>query len=224
MIARTLCIGLLTGLMASSAEPATIHGRVFTAAHEESLLSAAPVSLVFRDSQGQDQRLETETDAGGHFHFIDVSPDTSIQYVLSVDYLGRAFEGSALQFSPGEEEITFNLLLNRPGAGGEGMPAGHPPLGGQPFMGEPAVQQPLHTVLITLWIAVLFAGLALLIRRGPGARGELKPSPKAQSLIRDIASLDNRHSEGIMGDEEYQKVRTSLLQQLRALAGERRRS
>jgi hypothetical protein len=220
MIRRLLLFAFLAGSISTSAISGTIHGLVFSAAHNDSIVAEAPVALVYRDSEDQPRRIETTTDARGHFHFTDVSSDPSIEYILHVAYLGRDFQGSPLQFPPGKEEIEFNVLVNSP-SGSEQLPSSHPPIGGRSLRGEPAVQDPLHTVLIVLWILVLFLGLGLLMRPAPGTGGETKTPPKARALIREIASLDNRYDEGIMGDEEYRKVRGSLLAQLRASLGQR---
>jgi hypothetical protein len=219
-----LAIVLLPVTGAPAARGATLAGRVFTADHPDSIAPGAPVSLIFRPPQGEVQRLQSTADEGGHFHFVDLSPDTSIAYVLRIDYKNLQFLSSPIQFAPGEEVVEFNVLLAGGGAPGGDMPEGHPSIPGEPMQGSPVRPNTLHTILLALWVILVFALLALLARRSASTRGDEILSPAARDLVRDIASLDNRHADGVIGAEEYRKVRDGLMARLRTLSSKRHRA
>lgn len=217
---RTVLHALLLSVLAVPAGAGTISGRLFTADHPDSIAPGVGVTLVYRGQGDELQRLSTQSDETGHFHFLDVSPDTSVSYVLRLDYKGREFLGSPIRFLPGQAEITFNVLLSNQMPPEATLPEGHPALPGSQPIVEPAVQNPVHMVLIAAWIAVLFVGMALLARRsGREPRSGMPAS--ARALARDIASLDLRHTEGAIGLEEYQKVRAGLVARLRSVSKER---
>lgn len=228
---RTLAsIGLLLGLLslpeswgASTACAATIAGRVFTADDPDSIAPGAPVSLVFRPPSGEVQRLQTNSDAEGHFHFMDLSPDTTIAYVLRIDARGMQFLSSPIRFEPGEDVVEFNVLLSggipQGGMPAQEMPAGHPSVPGGPPLGRPVRPNALHTILLALWVTLIFALIAMLARRKTAKSGEPQLPASARGLVRDIASLDNSHAGGVIGEEEYRKVREGLMARLRALIG-----
>ena len=63
-------------------------------------------------------------------------------------------------------------------------------------------------------------GLRAAGDHGPAAQGtrRVTETPAAvRTLVRDIASLDIRHEDGVIGEEEYRKVREGLLTRLRSL-------
>jgi hypothetical protein len=210
-----LAFAILAVWGAGSGFAATIAGRVYTADHPDSIAPGAPVSLVFRPKQGDMQRLQVSADAEGHFHFMDLSADSSIAYVLKIDFKGREFLSSPIRFRPGEDVVEFNVLL----AGGmpqEEMPAGHPSISGGEPEGRPVRPNALHTILIVLWTVILFGLLGVLARRKGSPEGRPLPAG-AKGLIRDIAGLDERHADGVIGEDEYRKVRDGLMTRLRAL-------
>jgi hypothetical protein len=210
-----LCALLLAGV-ALPVGAGTISGRLFTAEHPDSIAPNVSVTLVFRGPGDELQHLSVLSDETGHFHFIDVDADTSIGYVLRLDYKGREFLGTPIRFQPGQAEITFNVLLSDQAPPEGALPEGHPPVQGSEPIVEPAVQKPVHMILIAAWISLLFVGVALLARRGREA-GSGVPAP-ARTLARDIASLDLRHTEGAIGLEEYEKVRAGLVERLRVVS------
>lgn len=216
---RSLLALLLLAGLAGPGLGATIAGHVFTAEHADSTAPHVPVTLIFRDAQDELQRLSAVTDAEGHFHFLDLSADTSIGYVLRIEHRGREFLGAPVRFAPGQTEIDWNVLLSEQAPPAGGLPEGHSPMPGSETTPRPAVQDPWHAVLIALWIALIFTVVALLARRRveASARGSAVP-PEARTLARDIASLDARRTEGVIGPEEYQKVRAGLVERLRAVS------
>jgi hypothetical protein len=207
---------LLAAVLAAPAGAGTISGRLFTAEDPDSVAPNVAVTLVFRGQGEELERLSTTSDETGHFHFMDVNADTSIGYVLRLDYRGREFLGTPMRFLPGQSEITFNVLLSDQAPPEGTLPEGHPPLQESEAVVAPPVQNPLHMVLIVAWITILFIGIALLARR-PREGGAGTPAP-ARSLARDIASLDLRHAEGAIGQEEYEKVRSGLVERLRTVS------
>ena len=218
-------IALIAGALAApafwSATPvgaATIAGRVFTADHPDSIAPGAPVSVVFRPPGGEVQRLQTDADAEGHFHFVDLSADSSIAYVLRIDFKGMQFLSSPIRFEPGEDVVEFNVLIAGGMPQGE-MPSGHPSVPSGPPQGSPVRPNALHTILLALWVTMIFAFLAALIRRKLRPGGERALPAAARGLVRDIASLDNSRAGGVIGEEEYRKVREGLMIRLRALIG-----
>jgi hypothetical protein len=210
-------------LPAAPAAAATISGRIFTADDPDSIAPGAPVLLVFRPPDGEMQRLQTKADEGGHFHFMDLAPDTAIAYVLRIDYRGMQFLSAPIKFAPDEDLVDFNVLLSGGREPTGEMPAGHPSLGGTPPLGSPIRPNTLHTVLLVLWVVLIFAAIAVIARRRTPAEEQALPAP-ARDLVRDIASLDNRHADGVIGEEEYQKVRESLMRRLRAMSAKGRRA
>jgi hypothetical protein len=204
--------------VASPAVAATIAGRVFTADDPDSIAPGAPVSVVFRPPAGEVQRLQTTADAEGHFHFVDLSADSSIAYVLRIDFKGMQFLSSPIRFEPGEDVVEFNVLLSGGMPQGE-VPAGHSGITGEPAQGRPVRPNALHTILLSVWVTLIFALLAVLARRKLRAGGEQRLPAAARGLVRDIASLDNSHAGGVIGEEEYRKVREGLMTRLRALIG-----
>lgn len=206
---------------AAPSTAATIAGRVFTADHPDSIAPGAPVSVVFRPPAGEVQRLQTNADAEGHFHFVDLSADSSISYVLRIDFKGMQFLSSPIRFEPGEDVVEFNVLLAGGMPQGE-MPAGHPAVSGGPPQGRPVRPNALHTILLSVWVAMIFALIAVLARRKRPQGGDRTLPAVARGLVRDIASLDNSHADGVIGEEEYRKVREGLMIRLRALIGKER--
>lgn len=201
---------------ACSAAGGVILGRVYTAEHEDSVGRGGKVDLIFRDEAGQRQEISRTTGDDGHFHFADLSTDTAYVYVLRIALRGRSFLSEPIRFAPGETEIDYNVLLTDQVPMTGEMPAGHPPTPTAPVTGQPLRQNPTHTLLIVLWIVLLFALLALLARRTTRGAPETGSAP-ARALARDIAGLDRRHADGLIGDEEYRKVRAGLVDRLRAL-------
>ena len=224
MTARRAAASLLlaTLAIAGSSRAATLHGRVFTAEHEDSLARRTPVALLVESPGEQARRLETLTDEAGVFHFHGLEPDGRISYTLEVGYQGREFHGDPARFEPGEELIEINLLLASGPPAGD-LPPDHPPIGEPPAAGRPVRQDPIHMTLIAVWVVLLFVWLARLSRPSPTANGRApggrERSPEAEALVREIAGLDNRHEEGVIGEEEYRKVRAGLLRKLDELAG-----
>ena len=204
--------------IAAPAAAATIAGRVFTADAPDSIAPGAPVSVVFRPPGGDVQRLQATADAEGHFHFVDLSADSSIAYVLRIDFKGMQFLSSPIRFEPGEDVVEFNVLLSGGMPQGE-VPAGHSKVPGRPAQGRPVRPIALHTILLSVCVTLIFALLALLARRKLRAGGERRLAAPARGLVRDIASLDNSHAGGVIGEEEYRKVREGLMTRLRALIG-----
>ncbi len=217
---RSILLLLAYALLVAVVAPAhagSITGRVFTAENPDSLARGAGVTLIFRGADGEMTRSKLETDAQGHFHFLELAQDTSIAYVLQIVYRGRDFLSEPIRFTPGQDEVDYSVLLSDRAPGEGNMPSGHPPLTGQPPLGIAVRPNPVHTLLLVLWIALIFALLAFLGRpRAGGARTEASP-PAVRALIRDIASLDNRHEDGVIGEEEYRKVREGLVARLRTL-------
>ena len=214
-----ICLSTLCGVGISRG--GTIAGRVFTADHPDSIAPGAAVSLVFRLPQGEMVRQQTAADASGHFHFIDLAADTSIAYVLRIDYKGMQFLSEPIQFTPGEDVVDYNILLSGGEPPMEEMPAGHPPVGSGPPLGRPVRPNALHAVILVAWVVLMFVLLALIARRKP-ATEDPTLAPGARDLVRDIASLDNRHADGVIGEEEYRKVREGLMRRLRAMSAKGR--
>lgn len=200
------------------ANAGTITGRVFTAEHPDSVARGVPVTLIFRAADGEMSRQTTQSDAGGHFHFLDLSQDTTLVYILQIDYRGREFLSGGIHFEPGDDEIDYSVLLTEQAPDQSGMPSGHPPIPGQrPPQGRPVSPNALHTVLIVLWIVLIFVLLGFMARPRK-AGGKPQDAPAAvRALVRDIASLDIRHDDGVIGEEEYRKVREGLMARLRSL-------
>jgi hypothetical protein len=213
-----LALALILGSSAV-AGAGTITGRVFTAESADSVAKGATVVLVYPGSDGQMNRAKALTDESGHFHFMDVSQDTSIAYVLQITLHGRDFLSGAIKFEPGQSEIDYSVLLTDESPDGGDLPSGHPPLSGQqPPRGVALRPNPVHAVLIVLWIALVFGLLAIMARPRRGS-GEGSEAPAAvRTLVRDIASLDLRHEDGVIGDDEYRKVREGLMARLRSLS------
>lgn len=205
-------------LEASGASGGSILGRVYTAEHEDSVGRGAAVELIYRDSAGERQEIRRSTGEDGHFHFSDLSTDSALVYVLRISLRGRAFLSDPIRFAVGETEIDYNVLLSDADPDFGDLPAGHPPMPGAPATGRPVAQSPAHTVLIVLWTVLLFALFALLARRNESQARE-GDDPAARALARDIAGLDRRRADGVIGDEEYRKVRAVLVEQLRARTG-----
>jgi hypothetical protein len=206
-------------MVAVPALAGTIAGRLFKAEDPDSVAAHVPVALIFRDANEELQRLSAMTDGEGHFHFTEIDTDTSMAYVLRIDYRGREFLGAPMRFAPGQDQIDWNVLLSEQAPPSGSLPDGHPPIPEAAPVGRPVVANPWHTILIALWIAFLFTGIAWLARRkvaAASASGAVDPA--ARSLARDIASLDARRAEGVIGPEEYQKVRAGLVEKLRTLA------
>lgn len=218
--AGAACVLSLVLLLVLSAtgvcRAATIAGRVLTAEDADAIAPGAEVSLVFHSPGGQMEQRQTTADASGHFHFVDLAADTSIAYVLQIDYRGTQFLSAPIRFTPEEETIDYNIVLasDEPPMGE--MPAGHPPLGGEPLMGRPVRPNAGHTLLLAAWVVLVFALLAALARR-KGVTEDPALAPGARELVRDIASLDNRHADGVIGEEEYRKVRDGLMRRLKAI-------
>jgi hypothetical protein len=211
-----LAFGLLLAVSAP-AHAGNITGRVFTAENPDSLAKGAGVTLIFRGADGEMIRKKLETDTDGHFHFLDLAQDTSIAYVLQIFYRGRDFLSEPIHFTPGQDEVDYSVLLSDRARSEGDLPSGHPPLTGQPPQGIAVRPNPLHTVLIVLWIVLIFALLAFLGRPRAGDAKAAEPPAGVRALIRDIASLDNRHADGVIGEEEYRKVREGLVARLRTL-------
>jgi hypothetical protein len=197
-------------LLATAAPAATIAGKVFTAESADSTAKDAPVTLLFHNSAGlETKRLETKSDSEGQFHFQDLPSDTSLSYVLQISYKGTDFLSNTIRFASGQNEVDYNVLLS------EQPPAD---AGSEPMIqGRPAKQSPLQTILITLFVVALFSLFALLARR-EGRAEEREAPPEARALIREIAGLDVRREDGIIGEEEYRKVRSALKARLRSLS------
>ena len=209
---------LLLGLTAAGARGGTIGGRVFTAQHPDSVAQGAAVTLFFRDDAGQMARDRIETDGQGHFHFTGLAQDTSIAYVLQIEHGGRSFLSASIRFEPGQDEVSYSVLLTEEAPEGADLPAGHPPLPGQgPPLGRPIRPNPIHTLLIVLWVTLVFGLLAIMARPRPSGEQGSQPPVAYRALVRDIASLDNRREDGVIGEEEYRKVRDGLVSRLRML-------
>jgi hypothetical protein len=217
-ILTVLLAGSLLLASAVGVHAGTISGRVFTAESPDSVAKGASVTLVYPGTGGQMNRARAETDGSGHFHFTDLAQDTSITYVLQITLRGRDFLSGAIRFEPGQSEVEYSVLLSEGPPSGGDLPTGHPPLSGQrPPQGVPVRSNPIHTVLLVLWIVLVFALLAIMARPRPGrARSPEIPAP-VRALVRDIASLDIRHEDGVIGEEEYRKVREGLVTRLRSL-------
>ncbi|MBD3163371.1 MAG: hypothetical protein GF328_14815 [Candidatus Latescibacteria bacterium] len=212
---------------AGAAAGATLHGRVFSAEHEDSLARGAPVLLLVERSGEIVERLESRTDEEGLFHFHDLDPDSALSYTVEVTYDGREFRGRPTRFAAGQDLMEMNLLLSAGLPDGE-VPPDHPSIPETPRTGRPVEPNPLHTLLITAWIVLLFLWLVRLSRPsdpGRSARaGAPDRMPEAEALVRDIAALDNRREDGVIGEEEHRKVRAALKRRLEELtAGARRR-
>jgi hypothetical protein len=204
--------------VAGAARAGTIGGRVFTAENPDSVAKGAGVTLIFRGADGELTRTKSLTDESGHFHFLDLAQDSSIGYVLQINHAGRDFLSTPIHFGPGQSEVDYSVLLSDQAPTPEGMPSGHPPLSGErPPVGTPVRPNPVHTILIVVWIVLVFGLLAILARRRVGDAGAAEPPAAVRALIRDIASLDNRHEDGVIGEEEYRKVREGLVARLRSL-------
>ena len=122
-----------------------------------------------------------------------------------------------MHFEAGQEELQFNVLLSDQAPPANELPPGHPPVAGRaPFGGLPR-QNPIHTIVIVLFVVLLFAALALLARREPGQRRGLDLPPAARALVRDVAVLDLRHAGGSLAEKEYRTLRATLLVRLRAM-------
>lgn len=207
-----LVLAFAGSLAVSNASAATIAGKVFTAESVDSLAQGASVTLVIHAGPGTDtKQVETSTDAQGHFHFPGLPSDTSLAYVLRITFRGKDFLSNPIRFPAGEEQIDYNVLLSD-----------HSPESGQPepvIQGRPARQSVFHTILIVLCVVVLFSLFATLARRQDSAEESRGAQPpEVGALIREIASLDVRHEDGIIGDDEYRKVRSALLARLRSLS------
>jgi|GEM_PF-5318286 len=199
---------------------ATIAGHVYTAENPDSVAKGAAVTLT-RHGAGAGagmKDLVAQTDAEGHFHFLDLPPDTSITYVLQIRYSGRDFESNPIRFTSGGDQVDYNVLLTDRPPGGEPVQeqAQDPMI--PPAIGRPAPQSAFRTILVVLWILLIFATFAMLARRRDSARREGELPAEARSLVREIAGLDVRHGEGTIGDEEYRKVRVALVERLRSSA------
>ena len=218
-ILTVILTGSLLFASASGVQAGTISGRVFTAENPDSVAKGATAILVYPGTGGQMNRARAETDDSGHFHFMDLAQDTSITYVLQITLRGRDFLSGAIRFEPGQSEVEYSVLLSDESPSGGDLPGGHPPLSGQrPPQGVPVRPNPVHTILLVLWIVLVFALLAIMARPRPG-RGKAPETPASvRALVRDIASLDIRHEDGVIGEEEYRKVREGLVTRLRSLA------
>jgi hypothetical protein len=213
-----ICVAILLASTALPVLAGTISGRVFTADHPDSVASGVPVMLIFRGSDGEMSRQTMQSDAAGHFHFLDLSQDTAMVYILQITYRGKDFLSGGIRFEPGQDEVDYSVLLTTKAPDQSGLPSGHPSLPGQrPPQGRPVSPNILHTVLIVLWIALIFVLLGFMARsRKSGEKTQDSP-PAVRALIRDIASLDIRHDDGVIGEEEYRKVREGLMARLRSL-------
>ncbi len=201
------------------AQSGAILGRVFTAEHEDSVGRGCSVELIYRDANGERREMSRTTGDDGHFHFADLPIDTALTYVLRIEFRGRGFLSEPIRFRPGESEIDYNVLLTDQEPPEGAVPPGHPPLPGAPAMGVPVRQDPLHTILIVLWVLLVFGLLALLARRdAPRGRRDSVPAA-ARALARDIAGLDRSFAQGAIGEEEYRKARAALSQRLRVMTG-----
>lgn len=217
VVSAMLVSGCLVGGVAADARAKTIAGTVMTAQHPDSFVARAPVVLIFREGQDATRRLQAEADERGHFHFTELAADTSINYVLSIDHRGQQFLSAPIRFRPEQEIIEFNVLLSAgmdPGA----MPSGHPPIEDPgPRFGKPVKVDPAHTILLVLGITAAFFGLGMAARRRVAASSAADLPAHARPLVRDIASLDINFGEGIIGEEEYRKVRAQLMERLRGI-------
>ena len=220
MIRALLSFLLLLAFGGSIAHGGIITGTVYTTEHEDSLAADVPVFLAFRDSTDQICLIDGRTDHSGLFLFEGVSTDSSISYRLRIDYRGEDFLGAPISFGPGETEIVFDVLLAHERRSESTLPAGHPLIGGPPVRSTPVVQRPLDTVLVVLLVTLLFGVLAFLARRPVAAGVAVRLSPSAQVWVRDIAGLDLRYRDGVIGEEEYRKVRDSLIDRLRPMVAE----
>jgi hypothetical protein len=218
MIRTLVAFFVLVHLGGAVAHGGVINGTVFTAEHEDSLAVNVPVSLAFQDSTGEFRQIAGRTDRSGRFVFEDLSTDPMTLYRLRIDFRGQDFSGAPMRFEPGQTEIGFDVLLADELPPGSSLPAGHPPVGGPPLRTRPVAQRPLHTVCITLAVVLLFVALALAIPQPRRGRGRIRLSADARRLVRDIAGLDHRYADGVIGPEEYRKVRASLMDRLRSQA------
>jgi hypothetical protein len=214
LVALLLFVSVAAG-MGTRAHAGSIAGRAFSADHPDSVAQGASVTLIFHAGTADTEmkELRTTSDAGGHFHFLDLASDTSIAYVLQINYRGRDFLSNPIRFTPGSDEIDYSVLLADEPPDAEG---GH---GMMPPTGVPPRQNPFHMVLIVLWVVLLFAVFGVLARREDSRRRTAGLPPMAQALAREIAGLDLRHADGTIGDEEYRKVRGSLLARLEKVSG-----
>ncbi len=197
-------------LFASAAAAETIAGTLFTSQSADSIARNTPITLIFHNGAGlETKRLEGKSGPEGQFRFENLPSDTSLSYVLEISYRGTDFQSNAIRFAAGQKEVDYNVLLSdRPPEEGASPPM---------IQGSPARQSASQTILITLTIFALFSLFALLARREE--RGvEREAPPEARALIREIAGLDVRHEDGIIGDEEYRKVRSALKARLRSLS------
>ncbi|MDM7915063.1 MAG: hypothetical protein QUU85_07325, partial [Candidatus Eisenbacteria bacterium] len=220
-LALVTALAILGGMDAHPAEAARIVGSVYTAESEDSLARSTPITLIYRSATDSLQHRSGVTDANGHFHFLDLPADTSVSYVVAIDHAGQEFLSSPIRFQPGQEEIVFNLMLSREEPAAEGdLPSGHPPVGAQPPpMTKPVRQPAMSTILVVLWLVLLFVGIGYLTRRtaaGPGEGAALR-SPQVRYFVREIANLDIAHADGVIPAEEYRKKREDLETRLRAL-------
>ena len=199
-----------------------IVGGAFTAEHPDSVAAGCSVSLIYRDAAGERQQIDKTTGEDGHFHFAGLSTSPDFSYVIQISYRGRSFLSAPVQFPAGEDVVEYSVLLSRETPAFGEMPSGHSDIpGATPPAARAARQSPAHTILIVLWIVAIFVLFAWMGR----PRGESAPadrlSPQARSLVRDIAGLDLRHEDGVIGEEEYRKVRQGLIDRLRSMTSGR---
>ena len=200
----------------AAAQGGSIHGGVFTAEDPDSIAPGCSVELIYRDAEGELRRVHSISGEDGSFQFSGLPTADSIGYVLQIAHRGRSFLSVPIRFEAGQEEIAYNVLLKEDDAGGD-LPAGHPPLGAERAPARPVRQNPTHAILIVLWVVVLFTVFAFLARCGRRRAAGRELPLQAQAFIRDIASLDLRHEDGVIGEEEYRKVRAGLVERLRSL-------
>jgi hypothetical protein len=143
-------------------------GQAFTSQDPESTAAGAEVTLIYREASGAIQHIPTTTGEDGSFRFTGLAVDSSIAYVVKVDYLGRTFLGAPVHFHPPESRLEFDVLVsaNAPVATGE-LPPGHPAVDAEtpPSEGRPVRDEPGLTILLTLGVAALFALPVYLLRR-----------------------------------------------------------
>ncbi len=195
---------LLIPFLYGFAQAGTITGQVFTAEHNDSLARSIPVTLLYRDAAEALQEIEGGTDSLGTYRFVDVPADTSIEYVIRIDSGEHELLSTPIRFEIGQELLASSFLLPSP-------ERGHVPVG------SPVEQSHSDLIVILVCVVILFAGLARAGQRSDPVGGQRRFSSGAHQLARDVASLDLRYEDGVIGEEEYTKVRAGLMGKLRTM-------
>lgn len=197
--------------------PGTIRGHLFTAESVDSVAAGAEVTLVFRDPGGTLHRVGSVAGSDGAYAFENLPTQPEQSYVIRVHYFDRDFLGAPMSFTPGESLLEFDFLVSReaqaipPGGMPEGHPTGNMDL---PPRADPPRQDPLAAIAIVGTVFGLF-GLGYLRSQYSGAApAKKRGSPEIDALIRDIASLDLRHSRREIEEADYRSVRASLFRKL----------